>query len=160
MWLLLWFPSRILRIFYNAWVGVFTAIGLTAGTSVESSVSQGISSESVVYASVTRASRPTGAAARLPNINVGGGGRGAPMRPPDRPQGQETMSEQVGKIIDESQSNHGEGDAGGQTQDAEKTVKEDNTEDDSIKAEKNPKKRMWEEDVEAAKEAQIKKDEL
>ena len=114
-----------------------------------------MASETVVHNSATRASRPS--AAPRPNIQVGAGGKGGPMRPREAPQGGETLSEQVGQIIDESQNNEG----------AQQEVTDDpvekasrREEGEQAESQPNPKKRMWEEDKEAAKQAQRAKDEL
>lgn len=151
LWWFVWFPVRI---FFRSLIGVLTGIGLIGGSagSTAVSVSSVVGTQTVVHNSATRASRPT-----MPpraSVNVGGGGRGGPPRSLETPQGQggETVSEQVGRIIDESQ-NEGA---------AEDPVEEDTeaTEEGQAAAQKNPKKRMWEESKEAAKEAQRKKDEL
>lgn len=141
-------------------MGVFAATGLTGSSSVSVAESSSIATPSlVVHSSATgRLSAPAGAGppGGAHSINVGGGGRGAPMRPV------ETMTEEVGRIIDESNNpsdsteedpkeklaNEGTGDA------EEKPVPEESNEP------RNPKKRMWEEDKETAKEEQRKKDEL
>lgn len=67
----------------------------------------------------------------------------------------ETMSEQVGKIIDDSQS-----EATTEEQTREKPSQDQQDVDPQVKNLPNPKKRMWEEPVEAEKQAQRKKDEL
>ena len=92
---------------------------------------------------------------RAPSVNVGVGGKGGPMRPVETPQGQggETVSEQVGRIVDDSQQNEG-------AEQEETEEVEEITEEEQAEEQKNPKKRMWEEDQEAAKEAQRSKDEL
>jgi protein transport protein SEC20 len=89
-------------------------------------------------------------------MNVGGGGRGAPMRPMDAPQGQGSVSEQVGRIIDESRNDY----AGEEKPAQEESGGDANGEGEQAQAKRNPMKRMWEEDKEAAKEAQRRKDEL
>lgn len=153
LWWLMWFPMKI---FIRSWIGVFTAMGLFGGSSVTvSSVIAGAGRETLMHNSGTRNPQATISGMRAPSVNVGGGGRGAPMRPTDEPRRSvsessgESVSEQVGRVIDESQNDpvpdHGQVD--GNT--------EGKTEDKP-----NPKKRMWEEEKEAVKEEQRKKDEL
>jgi protein transport protein SEC20 len=152
LWWFVWFPVRI---FFRSLIGVLTGIGLIGGGagSTAVSVSSVIGGQTVVHNSATRASRPT-MLPRAPSVNVGGGGKGGPMRPVETPQGQggEAVSEQVGRIIDDSQHNEGA--------EQEETGKVEETTEEEQAEEQNPKKRMWEENKEAAKEAQRSKDEL
>lgn len=140
--------------FIKGWMGVFAAMGLRGGSS--SSIGVGSSSmhgrETVVHNSATRGPRPNMSGASAPTVSVGGGGKGAPMRGSPQPgQGsEESVSEQVGRIIDESQDD----------QTVPESLTGDATEGEEAGTQKNPKKRMWEEDKEIAKEAQRKKDEL
>lgn len=159
LWWFLWFP---LRIFFRSLIGVLTGIGLIGGggttIGVSSVVGSMTRSQTVVHNSATRASRPT-IAPRAPSVNVGGGGKGGPMKPGETPQGEggETISEKVGRIIDDSQENQGE------AREATEDPIEEGTEameEGQAYVQKNPKKRMWEEDKEAAQEAQRAKDEL
>ena len=62
----------------------------------------------------------------------------------------DSMSEQVGRIIDESQ----------EESIAKNSEAEEETREGEADIQQNPKKRMWEEDKEAAKEAARNKDEL
>ncbi|KAH9220423.1 Sec20-domain-containing protein [Leptodontidium sp. 2 PMI_412] len=160
-WWLVWFPMKM---FIKGWMGVFAAMGLLGGDpsspspslSVSPIMSSVMSHATVVHSSGTRGPRPTGGPPGAQHIHVGGGGRGAPMR-----QGQgsvpersgESVSEQVGRIIDESQNQDG----------TEETPAEDPHGGEQVSEEtepRNPKKRMWEEPKEAEKEAQKKHDEL
>ena len=153
LWWLVWFPVRI---FFRSLIGVLTGIGLISGgaggTAV--SVSSVVGSQTVLHNRATRASKPA-IPPRAPSINVGGGGKGSPMRPVETPQGQgeETVSEQVGRIIDDNQQNEG-------AEQKETEEFEETTEEEQAEEQKNPKKRMWEEDKETAKEAQRSKGEL
>jgi protein transport protein SEC20 len=151
-WWLLWFPMKM---FFKGWAGVFMAMGLIGGSGV--SVSSAVGRETVVHNSATgRVPRATIPGARVPSVNVGGGGRGAPMRPSDVPQGgapqrpDESVSEQVGRIIDETSKE----------QPVDESLSEDSGENQESEAQRNPRKRMWEEDNDAAKEEQRQKDEL
>ena len=151
LWWFLWFP---LRIFFRSLIGVLTGIGLIGGGggSTTVAVSSVAGAQTVWHNSATRASRPT-VAPKAASINVGGGGKGGPMKPQEtRGQGGETSLEQVGRIIDDSETH----------QEATEEFVEGDTEAaaEQAEAQKNPKKRMWEEDKEAEKMAQRPKDEL
>lgn len=148
LWWLAWFP---LKMFFKGWMGVFTTMGLIGGSQVDIGASSMAGRQTVIHSSGTRGPpRVDMSGQRAPSIKVGGGGKGAPMRPTDTPSGgeSESVSEQVGKIIDDSGGNPNEG-----TTDDVAVGKE-------VEGQPNPKKRMWEEDKEAAKEAGRKKDEL
>jgi protein transport protein SEC20 len=153
-----WFSSFPVRILFRSLIGVLTGIGLIGGgsTAVEAGavVSSITASQTVVHSSGTRASRPS-MPPRAPSVHVGGGGKGGPMKPRETPQGAETVSEQVGRIIDDSQNR---GKAGGRVDDSTEEAKEAQVE--QAEAQPNPKKRMWEEDKEAAKQDQRVRDEL
>lgn len=158
MWWLLYFP---IKMFFKGWMGVFAAMGLLGGSNSEVGMSSGLSSvvgqqQTVVHSSGTRGPRPSlGPPGHRVNVNVGGGGRGAPMQgegvPQSSPENAEgSMSEQVGKIIDESQDEF-----------VSKDVDvEEHTGEGEADIQRNPKKRMWEEEKEQAKDDARKKDEL
>ncbi|TVY36473.1 hypothetical protein LOCC1_G005401 [Lachnellula occidentalis] len=149
-WWLLWFLPKM---FIKGFLGVFAVLrmGVTGGkgsgevAGISTSVVGG-GSTTVTHATAGRVSVPA-YARRPPGVNVGGGGKGAPMaQGTPAPQGQGgSVSEQVGKIIDESKE-----------QEAGEEVKNDTPEDEAAEQPRNPKKRMWEED----KEEQRRKDEL
>jgi protein transport protein SEC20 len=137
LWWFVWFP---LRMFFKGSAGVLTTVGVIGGAS--NAAGDGTSSaisHTVVHNSGTRGPKPTGGPPGKANsINVGGGGRGAPMRPrdPPQPQGEGSLSEKVGKIIDGSRSDQpGE----------EETLTGFTEEQKEGVEEINPKKRMWEE---------------
>lgn len=154
-WWLIWFP---LRMFFSGCIGVFTAIGSIGGQKADVAVSSALSRGTVVHSSGTRGPRVTMSGSRTPSIQVGGGKKGGPMkpRPTDTPQESpaespgESVSEQVGKIIDESGDDSARG---------EGTI-EDAVDGEQVENQPNPKKRMWEEDKEAVKEAERNRDEL
>jgi len=149
---LFWFLSIPLKMFMKGWLGVFAALGLTGGQSAESGVTSVVSSiPTVSHRTAGKLSAPSGARTP-PGVNVGGGGKGAPVhgQGPSAGQGQEgSVSEQVGRIIDESKA-----------QGTEKEQDDGASENETAEQPRNPQKRMWEEDKEAAKEEQRKKDEL
>ncbi|KAF4631273.1 hypothetical protein G7Y89_g6856 [Cudoniella acicularis] len=157
--LLLWFP----KMFIKGFMAIFAVTGLIGGSSVKVLESSSVVSPSLVtHRSATgRLSAPSGAGPPgmgAPSINVGGGGRGAPMRPTDTPSQRSSMSEQVGRIIDDSNSESAKVEDQGEKPAEEVAVEQPELEESTEP--RNPKKRMWEEDKEAVKEEQRKKDEL
>jgi protein transport protein SEC20 len=154
LWWFVWFPVRI---FFRSLIGVLTGIGLLGGKAAETAISvtsvvaSSSATPTVVHNKATRASRPN-APPRV-SVNVGGGGRGGPMDPATtKGQDGETLSERVGHIIEESQYT-GEPDYGDEPE-------EQIAAEEQIDAQKNPKKRMWEEEKETAKVVPLAKDEL
>jgi protein transport protein SEC20 len=144
-WWLVWFP---LKLFVGAWMRVLAAVGVFGGSSVDIGVSSAVGGQTIVHQNPARA---TVVGSDAPVIHVAND-RSSSIRETDSPQ-DETLTEQVGRIIDDSQADQG-GEVRGTADD------EESTEGEPVEGEKNPKKRMWEEDKEAAKEAQRKKDEL
>lgn len=153
LWWFVWFPFKI---FLRSGAGVLTALGvLGASGSNAPSVSQlttAVSQTVIQHNSATRAPHPSGIPRNAPSVNVGGGGRGAPMRSADtsqtivHKQEPDTMVEQVGRIIEESG-----------TGEAQEDLSENSEEQGDV--ERNPKKRMFE-DQEAGANAERRKDEL
>jgi protein transport protein SEC20 len=152
-WWLIWFP---LKMFFKGWMGVFTAMRLIGGQKPDVGVSSVAGRETFIHSSGTRVPSVVMSGQRTPSIKVGGGGKGGPMKTTSTPQGSpaepsgESVSEQVGKIVDESD---------------DIPIEDEGTSQDAVKGDQaenrpNPKKRMWEEDKEAAKEAERKRDEL
>ena len=142
------------------------ATTLSSAAGVVGAKNQSIAlSQSSASLSTSLAQTPTGKAKipkrqpgqEAPSIMVGAGGYGAKMQPPanqarqsHEAQKEKTMSEQVGKMAE--QSSH-EGNPGGEEDQGEKAAREDDqeqqgtmlrerTEEDGLP---NPKKRMWEE---------------
>lgn len=155
-WWLVWFPMKM---FIKGWMGVFTAMGLIGesnpGNGVTPSIGSVVGQQSVVHSSGTRGPKPTLGPPGSNHVQVGGGGRGAPMQGENSPRASrqedsgESMSEKVGRIVDESQQEPiAEGEVGEAGLEGEDDVQ------------RNPKKRMWEEEKEAVKEAHRKRDEL
>lgn len=144
-WWLLYLP---LKVVFRAWVGVFTALGLVGGLKDVAASSIAGEGPSIIADSVSQSI----ISSSTPSIAGSSPSGTSSIREADRPHGQGSVSDQVGRIIDEGQ-NHGhdsEGDREIELEEAE----------DQPKIQKNPKKRMWEEDKEAQKEEQRKKDEL
>ncbi|KAH8815124.1 protein transport membrane glycoprotein-like protein Sec20 [Xylogone sp. PMI_703] len=152
-WWLVWFPFKI---FFRSLGGVLTAMGVLGGSASSApSVSSVAAGQTLrVHNSATRAPFSTIIPQNPPSVNVGGGGRGAPIRS-DAPQAEahrqepDTMAERVGRIIDESGAKEGEGSQPRQNEPVE----------EQPEVRRNPKKRMFE-DPEAIAKEERKKDEL
>jgi len=108
-----------MKMFYKAWMGVFTAVGLRSSR-------DGVFANETVGTMVLQESPTVMNGEAAPSLDVGSGRKPAPQEG-------SSMIEAVGKIIDDSQK------------------------DDTPR---NPKKRMWEEGMEAKKQEQMVKDEL
>jgi protein transport protein SEC20 len=151
-----------MKMFIKGWTGVFTAMGIIGGSTTVSNVNSIAKSQTIIHSSATRGPRPTVSGARAPSVNVGGGGRGAPVRRSDTPpssipeRSDQSVSEQVGRIIDESQDEP----VTEQSKDGKYDEETSQERVNEAENQPNPKKRMWEESVEAQKEVQRKKDEL
>lgn len=142
-WWFIWLP---LKMFYKAWMGVFTAVGLRSSR-------DGVFASESVGTTVLEASG-TVMRSSAPEVSYGSPLADESPRPTEPAIGRdESMVEEVGKIIDDSQQAKGSG----QEQESGRGV-EGAQQGGSDKP--NPKKRMWEEPVQAKKEDQRKKDEL
>jgi protein transport protein SEC20 len=105
--------------------------------------------ETVVHSSGTRGPIVVMSGQKAPTVKVGGGGKGGPMTAISTQQG-DSVSEKVGKIIDES--GHARVEDEGSSGEA--------VEVDEVENQPNLKKRMWKEEKEVVKEAEKEKDEL
>jgi protein transport protein SEC20 len=129
-WWLVWIP---LKLFYKAWMGVFVALGIRSS---RDGVLAGDFGGGDVDVGVigTGTVSPSVAGSDAPVIGTG----------QDSAREEEGMIEEVGKIVDESKQAEGS--------DYFATKEEQDPE--------NPQKRMWEEEKEAKKAEQRRKDEL
>ncbi|CAL3963983.1 unnamed protein product [Diplocarpon coronariae] len=144
-WWLFYFP---LKMFLKGWTGVFAAMGLLGGdVSVSPGLGSVASQPTAVHSSGTRGPRLTREAPQAQEIRVGGGGRGAPMGSVHQPG--DSMTEQVERIIDQDQTQ----DVGIEGT-AEKSIQDGDHAKDQPEDQHNPKKRMWEEDEESAKQGE------
>jgi protein transport protein SEC20 len=153
--------------------GLYWILGTTAGFATRST-KQGISaslqgitittSRSMATPQPAAGDQPTFAMEQGMSIQVGGGGRGRSGpggHPSPAPQeSRRSVTEDVERIIDESQEQNQQG-----IQEAERDNSTGEKREDEVAAEEerpkpNPKKRMWEEDKEAKKEEERKRDEL
>ena len=94
-----------------------------------------------------------------PSIAVGGGGRGAPGPQTGQPSTSEdgSLTEQIGKMAEDKQEQQ----PGGMKQGESKASKNSKAEEQHRQEQpRNPKKRMWDENVEAKKFEERQKDEL
>lgn len=135
-WWLVWFP---LKLFYRAWFNVLAAVGIIGGSSVAIPDTPVVPSGALL---VSSSIVPSG----VPSVSIA-----SSARETEPSQNHGSVSEEVGRIIDESRD---------QLRDTEPANADEGSEEAQAQAQKNPKKRMWEEEKEAPKEAQRKKDEL
>jgi len=139
--LLVWWPLRIL---FGTGVKVGSAVGGlgAAGRSGGESMVIGGDGSGRTVAGVT-------GAAAMPTVSVAGGGTTSQTETGAEP---DSMVEQVGHIVDGQQAQSQEGAASSEEQRQQQGQGQED--------QPNPKKRMWEEEKEAAKHAERVKDEL
>jgi protein transport protein SEC20 len=157
LWWLVYAP---LKLSFHTLFGIFGIMGSKSGSSIESSMS--ISSEPASYSTVS--SRSERARMNNQDAPVINGESSLPSRN-SKETAASTMTEEVEQIIDENQDYQASGreeasEESAGDYDAQPELEEDITQSEQPGSEKNPKKRMWEEPREAAKEAQRRKDEL
>lgn len=145
-------------------MGTFAAIvGVFGGASSSSALyqaSERVSTSLIVKPSAKGGIPKFASGMAQPSFAVGAGGGGAKIALQDqaipRSAGDNSISDQVGTMAEESRRQGGSGDASSQ-QSEQGTVLRERTEDEPP----NRKKRMWEENVEVPKEeGQQKRDEL
>lgn len=159
LWWFVWLP---IKLFWRATVGLLASVGIVGGAASQG----GIGVTAVTGTSLIVQPSATGGIPRFsqrmsaPSIVVGGGGRGGPG--PQQPgratsSGEGSMTEQIGKMAEDSQEDqrgeekHGESEASKDTKLEEQQRQEQP---------RNPKKRMWDENVEARKFEELQRDEL
>jgi protein transport protein SEC20 len=150
-WWLVWLPLKLL---WKGSMGFLTAAGIVGGSSGGTGISSMVGHETAVYGSVASMSTASVAGSQSPSISVGGDEGAASTRPTDARRGQENVSEQVGKIIEESRDGNVE------ENDRDKSSEGRQGGGEQAEVERNPKKRMWEAEKEAEYEARRRKDEL
>ncbi|KAI9879690.1 MAG: hypothetical protein M1830_007636 [Pleopsidium flavum] len=158
LWWFVWLPIKV------AWklsVGLLASLGIIGGAASQSSSSlvRGTGTSLIVQPSATGGFPRFSPGMSAPSIVVGGGGRGAAGPPPNQASRSEegSMSEQVGKMAEESQEHQQDGERQGGPDDSTEIGRAKQKQQQQPR---NPKKRMWEEDVEAKKFEERKKDEL
>ncbi|KAG9242129.1 protein transport membrane glycoprotein-like protein Sec20 [Calycina marina] len=156
-WWLLWMPTKaVLFLFYQAWVGVFAAVGLVSSSSADIRENVAVAvggGDSMIVAGSARAT-VTGTDAPVMGVSD--------TRRTDTHQEDNTFFKSVGRIVDGGQTDEAakvEGDEAAQVEGDESTMTEETPKQEEAETQRNPKKRMWEE-KEAQKEEQRKKDEL
>lgn len=166
-WWLIYTPTRLLL---KALFAAFGVVGAGSATQSSVSISSVAPRATVSHSTGTRSSVPTQAhmSRSAPSIVAGGGGRGAPIgghgagaqHYAASAEAQRSMTAKVEKIIDDSLI----GQEAGQEPGEEKSETDEGNDELETEGLENPKKRMWEEDVEEAKREQAapvrKKDEL
>jgi protein transport protein SEC20 len=158
-WWILWFLPRM---FFRGCFGILTFMGVIGGQKTDVGVSSVAGGETVVHSSGTRGPKVAMAGQKAPSIQVGGGGKGGPVKATGTPQGNpheasgDSVSEKVSKIIDESGDAPIEDEGAG----SEKGASDEAVKGEEVESQPNPKKRMWEEEKESATNAERKMDEL
>lgn len=132
-WWLIWWP---LKLFWRGSMGILGVTGVSSGSSGSQKTGSMPGQETAIYGSAASASI---SGSDAPTIHVRDSETAASSNQAQGAQDDESISEQVGKIIDRSEK--------GQTEGQE------------AKEAQNPKKRMWDAEKEAA-EAPSAKDEL
>lgn len=158
-----WFIYLPLKLVWNAWMGVFTVLGLRGGGSAVSSVVQSQSMAATIIPSATTV-QVTVSGTDSPRVGMAGrAGRGH-LRPPSDDTEPGSVSENVGRMVEESREQAQGGPAEEQPQQEQVQREEQRQEQhQEEQIQRNPKKRVWDEAVEAPKheaEQQKHKDEL
>jgi len=160
-WWLVWQPPRLLYYSIYTLLGTTGLFGTAATTTTIASSSTITRTPLIVKPSATGGLPRFAMSGQRPNVPAGGGGYGAKVRPGEGdPSAQGSMSQQVGQMAEQSQQQAAQqSQAGGEKEVPRRADGQPLQESD---APRNPKKRMWDEDVERAKaeEEQRKRDEL
>jgi protein transport protein SEC20 len=153
-WWLVYLP---LKMFWNAWMGVFTVLGLRSASSAVSVSSQSVGT-TIMPASGTVV-QATVSGTDAPQVVRGGRGNLKPPVPPQEDGEGERLVDVVGEMAEDTRA---QGQGQGQEPAQEQAQPESNEgQPQEEQAPPNPKKRMWDSEVEARKEAEQKrKDEL
>lgn len=156
-----WFIYLPLKLIWKAWMGVFTVLGLRGGGSAVSSIVQSQSMAATIIPSAT-AVHVTVSGTDAPRVGMAGrAGRGN-LRPPSDDAEPGSLSEDVGRMVEKSREQAQGGPAEEQPQqEQEQEQHQEQHQEEQIQ--RNPKKRVWDEAVEAPKheaEQQRRKDEL
>jgi protein transport protein SEC20 len=146
-WLLLYLPRKAL---WYAWIALSTVLGLGAGSSAVSVSSPGVGT-TIMPVSGT-ATQATMSGTDAPEVRRPGRGDAVPPMPPREDEEGRRLVDIVGKMAEDTRE---QGQEQGQPERNDGQPQEE-------EVQRNPKKRMWDADVEARKqeEEQKKKDEL
>lgn len=135
------------------------AAGGASQSSALSSVSESISTSLVVQPSATGSIPKFHPKMSAPTIAVGGGGAGAKDQPYKPPGSGGKLTEQVGKVVEESTESEKQGEeivSETKQEEGQGTVLRERNRDELP----NPKKRMWEENVDPSGQGDRARDEL
>lgn len=161
-----WFIYLPMKLVWNAWMGMFTVLGLRGGVKAVSSVVQNQSMATTIIPSATTV-QATVSGTDAPHV-AGRHGRGN-LKPPSDDTEPGSVFEDVGRMVEESRR---EAEAqSGQTEEQSQQEHEHKPENEQQhqqqqqeeQVQPNPKKRVWDEAVEAPKheaEQQKHRDEL
>ena len=161
-WWVIYLPMKLV---WNACMGVFTVLGLRGGGNAVSSVLQSSSMAATIIAG-TATVQATVSGTGAPHM-AGRAGRGN-LKPPSDTTDPASLSEEVGQMVEErrEQAQAGETEEQPRQEQREEEQKHEGHKQGQIQEEhilRNPKKRVWDEAVEAPKheaEQQKHKDEL
>ncbi|KAI9765106.1 MAG: hypothetical protein M1840_007813 [Geoglossum simile] len=163
LWWFIWLPLK----------GLYWILGTTVGFATRGAKSRTSASPQEITITTSRliatqqsaaGDRPTFVVGQGMSIPVGGGGRGqsgpgSSLSPAPRESGR-SATEDVERIIDESREENQRGSQEAERENSTGEGREDGVAAGEEKPKPNPKKRMWEEDKEAKKEEERKRDEL
>lgn len=158
LWWFAWLP---LKLSYRLFFWVLATIGLTGhSTAAAAARSQAPISSLIVKPSATGRPPPIRyMEGQAPAIPVGGGGRGAKQE--EDPSHEGSMSQKVGQMVETSQQQQQQEGVGGSKAEGAPIVRGDGTVLQKSDAPRNPKKRMFDVNVENQKyEEMRKRDEL
>lgn len=154
-WWLVYLP---LRAFWNVWMGLFTVLGLRGASSAVSVSSQSVAGATIVPVSGT-AAQATMSGTDTPQVVRGGRGNLKPPRPPQEDEEDRPLVDVVGEMAEDTRAQGQEQAPEQVPEQAQPESNEGQPQEEQVQP--NPKKRMWDSEVEARKEAEQKrKDEL
>lgn len=142
-----WFIYLPLKLVWNAWMGVFTVLGLRGGGSAVSSLVQSQSMAATIIPGATTV-QATVSGTDSPHM-AGRHGRGN-LKPPSDDTEPGSVFEDVGRMVEESrrEAEAQSGQTGEQLQQEHEPEQQQQQEE---RLQPNPKKRVWDEAVEAPK---------
>ncbi|KFZ11307.1 hypothetical protein V502_07616 [Pseudogymnoascus sp. VKM F-4520 (FW-2644)] len=155
-WWLVYLP---LKAFWNAWMGVFTVLGLRGASSAVSVSSQSVGT-TIMPASGT-AAQATMSGTDAPQVVRTGRGNLKPPKPPQEDEEGRMLVDVVGEMADDTRAQGQEQAQEPAQEQVQPETNEGQPQEEQVQP--NPKKRMWDSEVEARKEAeaeQKRKDEL
>ncbi|KAF2869440.1 Sec20-domain-containing protein [Massariosphaeria phaeospora] len=150
-WFVIW-PLKILFRVLFAVTGLSSATAATSSAATTSATRSSLIVQPSAEGEIPK--RVINTNAEQPYVRVGGGGRGY-VQDPSPP---ESLSQHVGQMAEQSQSQLPEQPEQQQSEQREPVVRGDGTVLQESTQPRNPKKRMWEEDVESAKHEQAQQE--